>query len=196
MFRLLGESWGYNIQLAVLVAAFVGICFGVFAIVGWTTNILSGVLARYLNSLATFHVAQSVYGGDEVGITAQTSTTRAFDGTGLSHRLPEHIEDAIRGVADAAASNTISRLRRKISLLISSIGGRDELGSGDHFLTWDELIHTTYFRVTELRILLCAAIARSNGFVASDLLQQNEHARRLSDWLTSIERLRSPESGN
>jgi len=187
LFQVFGSTWGYNMQLALLVVAFVVVCFAVFVVVGWASAVLSGILAKRLNSLATFHVAQAVYGGDEVGTTAQASSSHAFDGAGLSHKLPKYIEDAIREAADSAASNTISQLRRRIAILISSIGGHDELDSGSHFLTWDELIHTSYFRAEEMRMLLFTAINKSLGFAATERLAQSRYAPRLGDWLTSIE---------
>jgi hypothetical protein len=184
LFRMFGTTWGYNLQFLLLVTAFVAVCFGVFVTVGWVSKVLSKMLAKHLNSLATFHVAQAVYGGDEVGTVAQASSSRAFDGAGLSYKLPERIEKSIREAADRAAAESIFRLRQRLSLIISSIG-REEVAH-DHFLTWDELIHTTYFRVAEMRMLLCCAIARSGGFVGSEQLVQSDAAEWLSEWLASL----------
>ena len=187
LFPLLGPTWGYNIQLALLVLAFVIICFGMFIIVGWLTAILSGLLARRLNVMATFHVAQAAYGADTIGLTGESSSFSAFNGAGISHMLPNKVGEAIRETADVAASKTISDLRRKISLLISSIGQHDVSSASDNVLTWNELIHTTYFKVPEFRALLCIAIARAKGFTASDLLMRDTSVANVENWLTSIQ---------
>lgn len=183
LFGVLGRALGYNAQLALLVAAFVVFCFAVFLAVEWGAGVVSRLLAERLNSLATFHVAQVAYGSDGVGTVVRGSGPNAFEENNFSRRLPIEIEEAVQRVADQAASKAITELRRKLGGLIASVGSNEHPGPGDHFLTWDELIHTTYFAISEMRVLLCCAIARADGFLASEQLILDERSTRMFQWL-------------
>ena len=188
LFGLLGPTIGYNVQLAMLVLAFVAFCFGIFALVGWIAGLVSRLLAERLNSLASFHVAQAAYGSDGVGTTIRASGPNAFDGNSISHRLPFEIEASIQMVADKAATERITELRRKLGELIASIGNDDHAKAMGQFLTWNELIHTTYFLAPELRMLLCCAISRASGFSYSEHLSQDHRSSALLDWLAGLSR--------
>ena len=188
LFALLGPTIGYNVQLAMLVLAFVAFCFVIFALVGWVAGLVSRLLAERLNSLASFHVAQAAYGSDGVGTTIRASGPNAFDGNSLSHRLPLEIELSMQRVADKSASERITELRRKLGELVASIGDNDHTRAMGQFLTWNELIHTTYFAVPELRMLLCCAISRADGFSQSEHLGQDARSSAILRWLAGLSR--------
>jgi hypothetical protein len=53
-------------------------------------------------------------------------------------------------------------------------------------LSWNELIHTTYFTVPRFRVLIAYAIAQTSGFCASDALQQHPDYAFAEQWYVTI----------
>jgi hypothetical protein len=61
-------------------------------------------------------------------------------------------------------------------------------------LTWEELIHTVYFKAARFRKLVCYVIARSPGFRPSEKLKADPDYEKLAEWLAEIQGQASRES--
>jgi hypothetical protein len=56
-----------------------------------------------------------------------------------------------------------------------------------HYLTWDELVHTSYFKLPAFRKLVCYAIAHSEGFRPSERLKADADYEKLGRWMAEIQ---------
>jgi hypothetical protein len=54
------------------------------------------------------------------------------------------------------------------------------------YLTWDELIHCTYFNVSRFRMLVAYAIAHSEGFRPSEGFKNHPDYELVAGWYEEI----------
>jgi len=164
-------------------------------IVTYTTigvaSVLSNGLARILDHLTWRQIRQSAYGADvigESGLGAGTSPTWLGQG---SPALPSALQAEISRVSDAAASRSLSKFRSGLSELALS----DDRGTRTEFLTryltWEELIHTSYFGVPRFRMLVAYAIATSKGFRPSEAFRSHPDYELVARWYGEL-RSREP----
>ncbi|MGI9522857.1 MAG: hypothetical protein ACR2PG_14550, partial [Hyphomicrobiaceae bacterium] len=149
------------------------------------TALISHLLARRLNRLASFHIKQMAYGNDDGAITADRSGAEAFAGEGCSTVLPVQIARQLSENADTAAAAAIPDLRRKIASLMAD-ASKGKAADISDYLTWNELIHTVYFRVPEFRKLMCFAISEAPGFTATDQLKSDAQLSEIKGWYREI----------
>jgi len=55
-----------------------------------------------------------------------------------------------------------------------------------HYLTWDELIHTSYFSVAQFRKLVAYALSQQKGFRARPAFAQDPDFVRVTQWYGAI----------
>lgn len=92
----------------------------------------------------------------------------------------------ITAVSDAAAGKSIAKFRAALSELgfyRLQDSGRDALNA---FLTGDELIHTTYFKIPRFRKLLAYSIAQSPGFRPSAALRNDPDFPLIEQWYKEL----------
>ena len=138
---------------------------------------------RENNRAAWQQIRASAYGNDtqgEVSITA----TGAPDLVALQPVLPPALAAEIGAVADAAAAGTLSKFRTSLNRLAfageSGSGGQPDLVAD--YLTWDELVHTAYFKVPLFNKYLAYAIANSEGFRPTARFLGDPDYSRLAGW--------------
>jgi len=143
-------------------------------------------LSRLLDRLTLHQVKQSAY-GNELSAEFAFGASRSPYWITESHKpLPDFIGTQMSKAADAAAADSLSRMRRAIGTLAFSTLERDQVNLVEDYLTWNELIHTTYFKVPIFRKLVCYAIAQSPGFRPSEKLKADPDYEKLGQWLAEI----------
>jgi hypothetical protein len=165
----------FLVSLTLLVVAF------------YPTLSMSAYLSRRFNRAAWSQIRRSAFGGDlkaEVAVAADAQPKWVY-GSGV--RLPAELEAELQGEADEAASRAVSKLRDAIGELAFSLNNQDKLVAVSKFITWDELIHTVYFKVPRFRKLVCYAIAHSSGFRPSEMLKTDPDYEKLGQWLAEIQ---------
>ena len=124
---------------------------------------VSRVLGAVLDKVAWQQIRSSAYGNDTQGENALSAASiPAF--ASQKPALPEALENEISQVADAAAYSSLSKLRSSIHRLAFAEDDRSQSDLVSEYLTWDELIHTAYFKVPRFNKLVSYAIASSEGF--------------------------------
>ena len=109
--------------------------------------------------------------------------------------LPRNLELRLKETADKAAAEAIPKLREAVGRLVFSLQGQDKQVAVADLLTWNELIHTVYFKVLHtvyfkvpiFRKLVCYAIAHSEGFRPSEKLKADPDHEKLGEWLAEIQ---------
>lgn len=145
----------------------------------------SYVLSAFLNRLARSQIATSALGGDALGELAVAAHARPPWCNQGFNPLPRELADELSAASDIAATAAFRRIRRNLSKLVYS----DRQETSDalvEYLTWKELIHTTYFDSPAFRKLLAFAIAQSVGFRASEKFLADPDYGRVEKWFEDI----------
>ena len=142
---------------------------------------ISAALASLLNSIAWSQIRSSAYGGDVLGETATGARTASMLAAAPSP-LPSELTDEITRASDLAAAAAIRKLRGALTALAFASEQRAQTDVVSEYLTWDELVHTTYFKVPRFRKLICYAIAHSEGFKPSAALMADPDFPVLAAW--------------
>ena len=101
--------------------------------------------------------------------------------------IPDQLSDEITDLSNRAASVAVVKFRGLIKQLALS---RDKEAKGfffSEYLTWDELIHTSYFSVPRFRMLVAYAITNSEGFRPSAAFKNHPDYELVARWYTEIQ---------
>jgi hypothetical protein len=142
----------------------------------------SARMSRYLNSLTWSQVRRSALGNDAEG---QVALDAGACPMWLAHSfpsLPAALGSEISRYSDAAAANSLAKFRAALSNATLVDSSRDQSDLFLEYLTWDELIHTAYFKVPRFRKLLAYAIAQSEGFRPTAAFQRDPDFALVKSW--------------
>ena len=148
---------------------------------------VSYILSAGLNWLTWSQIRKSAFGGDAVGeipLDVQdhpTWTTQRFS------PLPETLSAEITRLSDEAAARSLSKFRGALSGLAVSEDKEAKSFLFSEYLTWDELIHTSYFRVPRFRMLVAYVIANSDGFRPSAAFKSHPDSQLVARWYEEIQ---------
>lgn len=172
-------------------ALFVGTLAGLTGL--WLASILINLLvilfARYassalswiLNRLAHTQIRTISLGGDSLGeeVLAADDAPNWIGGRGKP--LPSDLAKEISQLSDAAAAEALKRIRTQIATL--ALAGN---GSSLDFLSWRELVHTSYFYVPRFRKLVAYIIAQSTGFRATTTFEEDPDYNTVANWYAEL----------
>ena len=179
MVVLLGKSYFYIAAASLLAVILMGIIEAL-------SMALSRLASLLLNPVATEQIKAKGYGSDTGFDIAISATDYPM---WLLHRwppLPAALADAVQQLSDKAAAEVISKLRLAIKDL--SFAQRDAESSDNvlRYLTWDELIHTSYFSTSQFRKLVAYAISKGKGFRANAAFVQDPQFALTAQWYGEI----------
>ncbi len=97
--------------------------------------------------------------------------------------LPTALSAEISALADRAAAESVTKLRNAIQLLAFSEQEKAKSDLLAEYLSWDELVHTSYFRVPRFRKLVCYAIAQAPGFQPSEAFKRDPDYALMGQWM-------------
>jgi hypothetical protein len=100
--------------------------------------------------------------------------------------LPGPLADEIAQRSYSAAAASITKMRAELSLLAFAEQTDDIAKVLGDYLTWEELIHTTYFRVERFRRLLAFALCRAPGFRETEAFKNDPQRAELAAWYDAI----------
>ncbi len=63
------------------------------------------------------------------------------------------------------------------------------------YLTWRELIYSSYFEIPQFRWVIAEAIATTDGFKRSTVFEATEQSRNAATWLSKVQKDRGTENG-
>jgi hypothetical protein len=147
----------------------------------------SARVSRYLNSLTWSQVRRSALGNDAEG---QVALDAGACPMWLAHSfpsLPAALGNEISRYSDAAAANSLAKFRSALSNSALVDSNRDQSDLFMEYLTWDELIHTAYFKVPRFRKLLAYAIAQSEGFRATPAFRSDPDLALVKTWYDDLQ---------
>lgn len=168
---------------------FVVLCF-VGVIVLFVSAVIAvpvgAITSALLNRSTTLQIRHNAWGGDTIGEYPVSVGNSPHWIAGGSPPLPAALADEITRISDEAAANAIKKFRGLLTDLAFAKKGVDDFDVLSKYLTWKELIHTTYFHVPRFRKLVAYAIAASPGFRATDAFMADPDYSVVASWYAEI----------
>lgn len=177
-----------RLLLPVILVPFI---FGVIAVVlvylvQGVAHFLSGLLAGVFDKMTWFEIKRSALGNDTETEVALTAAPRPFWLDKTPPTLPIELGERITGYSNEVAVQSLGKFRNAIGELAFSDGMENKQQSVLSYLTWRELIHSSYFEVPEFRWLLAEAIASSDGFRRAQGSDSEEREQLAVAWLGAL----------
>ena len=185
-----GGVWWRLIRSAVP-TLLVPIAFGFAAIAivllfQWVGRLVSSVASGWLDRQTWFEVRRTSVGNDtETEVAVATSPAPSWIKEPRPF-LPPIVSQAVADHSNREMSASIVRIRSAISEFALTRGTDGQLGSALDYLSWQELIHTSYFEVPEFRKLIARAIAETDGFGPSTAFRSDQEYHEAKSWLDSL----------
>jgi len=187
--ELRSRPFGNLIRIAIPILL-VPVIFGLAAIaivllVQSLAHILSAALSKVLDYLTWFEVTRSALGNDtETEVALRASPSPDWIEAQMSF-LPDEIADKLTENSNQVTAESLAKFREKISDIILP-NETENAANLLSFLTWQELIHTSYFEVEAFRNGLARVLVEAGPFEATGELQDNREARAVAAWLATL----------
>lgn len=191
---VVNDDWGFGamggvlrllapIVLVPLVSLLLAL--GILAVIEFLAARISAVLSTNLNRLTLSELKRSALGNDTEGEVALGVNYGPSWITESFHPLPSGVGEKITEQSNSMAYQSLSKFRNAISTLAFSEGA-DKAGLVANYLSWKELIHTSYFDVPEFRKLIAQAISQTPGFTATEEFLHDRDYEDTKTWLVAI----------
>ena len=147
---------------------------------------VSSIFSRGLNPLTMSQIRSTALGSDTVvdsAIDAQVWPMWLNEG---HPPLPDTLGNNLQAYSDAAAAKAIPKFRGAAATF-AMVG--DDPASMDvlsEYLTWDELIHTSYFVNPYFCKLMAYTLAQGEGFSATKSFARDPHYASAAKWHKAI----------
>jgi hypothetical protein len=148
---------------------------------------LSRVSAFVFDRLTWHQLRQSAFGNDTVGEVGVSASSMAPWSRHNPPFLPATLNDELSALSDRAAAESLSKLRTALQFLAFSEEDQSKSNLLAEYLSWDELVHTAYFKVPRFRKLVCYAIAHSPGFRPTKGFESDHDYPLLGTWYKELE---------
>src|SRR5690606_40191374 len=102
--------------------------------------------------------------------------------------LPAEVSDEISDHSNAMAAQSLTKFRNAISTLAFSEGESDKGGLISNYLSWKELVHTSYFDIPAFRRIVALSIGQAEGFMPTEAFLADPGFVRLSQWVADLGR--------
>lgn len=191
MERLGGWStwfWGLSLLLTgtLLSALAVGIALALTAALGLLWQGVSGAMSRLLNPVITSQFQAQGFGSDtSVDAARDAHVWPMWLGKGFPP-LPEALGSELQATSDDAIREVVPKFRDAARTFAAATTGREKSDMISDYLTWNELVHTSYFNNARFRKLVAFAAAQADGFVAADALRQDPEYAAVARWYGEI----------
>ncbi len=186
-----GGRWWWILR-SVAVALLVPVVFGLAAIafvlvVQYFGGMLGRWASRRLDNRTWFEIRRAALGNDtETEDTVGTLPSPPWAKAACPY-LPPIVSHAISDHSNMAMAASITRIRAAISDFALSQASDGQFASTLNYLSWQELIHTSYFEVPEFRKLVACAIAQADGFAPSAAFRADAEFGQAKSWLDAVD---------
>jgi hypothetical protein len=176
--------------MVVLVAAVGGLLLARLAMRG-----LSIPISRQLNAATVSQIRAKLFGADVSGETAIGCDVRPYWSKSTMGALPAAVSAEITEISDRAAERAVRTMRARAYDIVAAENPKERLSE---YLSWEELVHTTYFNAPTFQRLLAYAISSVDGFRPTPVLTSEASYPLLRQWLDEVRRpapVSVPEAG-
>ncbi len=159
---------------------------------GWVSRLISTGFSRMLNPIARGQIRASAFGSDAEEGTAVDARAWPMWMERGQPALPDELANEIQVHADKAAALAIPKFRNAARLFASSRDDANPASTGSKnasstdmlsdYLTWDELIHTSYFTNQRFCKLVAYALTQNGGLRASAAFKADPDYALVAKW--------------
>ncbi|GAG70981.1 unnamed protein product [marine sediment metagenome] len=149
--------------------------------------VVSYGLSRAFNILTWSQVRKSAYGDDANEETAVASQEFPVWIRRMPSPIPDSLGDEISSFSNEAASKSLSKFRNAISYLAFSEDEDSRSKVLSEYLSWNELIHNSYFDIPRFRKLVAYAITQADGFRATNQFKNDTDYDVVAKWYDEIQ---------
>lgn len=170
------------LPIVLVPAFFAALALFILVLVRLLAKRVSSYGSGRLNAMTRHEITRSALGNDTEGEVAIGSDNRP---TWMSRAYPFLPSDLGAKIADYSNKNSflaLAKFRNAISTLAFSVDEEGGAGILTTYLTWRELIHTSYFEVEEFRKLIAYAIAHAEGFTVGEGFRADPDFDRAAAW--------------
>lgn len=164
----------------------------VLKIVAGISYVLSGGASRLLNAATWRQLHVLSFGSDVIGERAATVQVAPTWMHSRPAHLPARIGKKLSDFSDNAAAKSLSKFRESINELTFTEGGENRTKSVAEYLSWSELIHTSYFELDEFRRLVACEISQCDGFHPTQQFLFDPDYQQYCAWLNEIKSNSTP----
>lgn len=181
-----GNILRFAMPIILIPAAFGGVAVLMVLVVQLLAGWLSSIASRWLDELTWFEVQRSALGNDAHSEVAVGCNGKPSWIDQEPRQLPAEIARKITERSNREMMTSLGKFRNAIGELAFAEGEDGQIAKALDFLTWRELIHTSYFDVAEFRKFLAAAISQTEGFEPSQSLRSDPEFAAALRWIKEI----------
>jgi hypothetical protein len=161
--------------------------FFVTAVASVTATGIGKILAPLSDAVTWNAIKQSLFGADTLGESGYQATDHPEWMAVGFNPLPISLSTEINAFSDREAAKSIPKLRSAIEDLIKLYSVADPNKSVAEYLTWNELVHTSYFAIPRFRKLVYYIIANSEGFKPTQAFLDDPDYELVAGWYKEIQ---------
>ena len=163
------------------------IALGILAVIEYIARIVSVWISQALNYVTLSEVKRSTFGNDTEGEVVVGADYRPSWLEPVTCLLPDDVSNEITDHSNSMASQSLVKFRNAISTLAFS--EQDNKGGLiTNYLSWKELVHTSYFDIPSFRKIIALAISQAEGFMPTQRLLQDPAFERTGQWVADLGR--------
>jgi hypothetical protein len=162
------------------------LALGILMIIQFLARHLSAWLSRTFNRMTHHQITRQALGNDTEGEIALGADNRPAWMLLAFPSLPAQLGDKISDYSNQISFQSLAKFRNAISTLAFSESDEEDGGIITTYLTWRELIHTSYFDVPEFQDLVAYAIGQADTFAANTAFQAHPTHEQAARWYTIL----------
>ncbi len=155
----------------------------ILKIIEWVARLISTVLARALNHITLAEMKRSTFGNDTEGEIVVGADYGPSWLDPVTWELPDDVAERISAHSNSMAAQSIMKFREAISTFASAEGADARSRLMTDYLSWNELVHTSYFEVPQFREMVAVAISQTPGFRPTERLLHDPNYQVTVQWV-------------
>jgi len=181
----LGRFIGFLFPVLLVPIIFGLVAIAMVLLIQVIARVISNAASRYLDGLTWAEIKRSAVGNDTETEVAVGAANRPFWISDAQPFLPESVGQPITAHSNRVTAQSLAKFRNAISELAFAEKSEDKSNAVLSYLTWEELVHTSYFEVPEFRALVTAAISDVDGFKPTAEFASNSDRSAALQWIAS-----------
>jgi hypothetical protein len=149
---------------------------------------ISFVLSKTMNHLTLRQLQRSLFGNDLKGENALGADAYPVWMASTSRTLPEALDKEITDLSNESAAKFLAKFRESMGGQTFYANMEDGFSKFSEYMSWDELVHTSYFTVPRFRKLIAYAISTADGFRATAQFKADPDYGLVKSWYEELRR--------
>jgi len=153
---------------------------------------ISALLSRVLDLFTWNAIRRLIFGSGLAGETAVDAFAYPVWVPSGNNPIPQVLSDELTSFVNQETIKSLPKLRKAVyELAFSIVAGKPESFIQD-YLSWNELLHTSYFNIPHFRMLVAFAISMAKGFHARQPFKDASEFKVVAQWFDEIRKNPAP----